>query len=433
MPASQMQMYLNVADTFSFPMTISNLLRAYYSCRKNKRRQLVAIQYETVAETQLTHLLHQLKSRSYQLAPSSCFVVTYPKLREIFAADFKDRVTHHLLINAIEPNFESRFIFDSYACRKDKGTHQAVKRLQSFLRKITQNQTRDACYLQLDIQSFFTSIDKKILYSILVKHLTKYRHSSDLLWLAQLIIFNDPTHNCKIKGNAKLLAQIPTHKSLFHTPWIKGLPIGNLTSQFFANVYLNELDQFVKRELKVKYYLRYVDDLVLLSRHPQQLTWWRHAINQFLHDHLSLQLHPAKDRTDSVYSGIDWLGYIVKPDYVLCRRRVVANLKSKLHAFNQGYLLQSSNQHPMATPIINSPTADQLKTILSVINSYYGHFKLANTYHLRKNLYEKNFGILMKYLKPVGNYDYFVPKPIRPTTTLRHRLPTSVASVQTGA
>jgi len=414
-------------------MTISHLLRAYYSCRKNKRRQLVAIRYETTAENRLTSLLRLLQSRTYQPAPSSCFVVTYPKLREIFAANFKDRVTHHLLINAIEPDFESRFIFDSYACRKDKGTHQAVKRLQSFLRKVTQNQTRDACYLQLDIQSFFTSIDKETLYSILVKYVTKNRNSSHLLWLAHLIIFNNPTHDCRIKGDTKLLAQIPAHKSLFQTPQAKGLPIGNLTSQFFANVYLNELDQFVKRELKVKYYLRYVDDLVLLSRHPQQLIEWRQAINQFLHDYLSLQLHPAKDRTGSVYSGIDWLGYIVKPDYVLCRRRVVANLKSKLHAFNQGYLLQSSNQHPTTTPITNSPTPDQLKTILSVINSYYGHFKSANTYQLRKNLYEKNFGILRKYLKPVGNYDYFVPKPTRSTTTVRHRLPTSVVSVQTGA
>lgn len=414
-------------------MTLSRLLKAYYSCRKNKRRQVAAIRYETTAENRLTRLLRLLQTKTYQPAPSSCFVVTYPKLREIFAADFKDRVTHHLLINAIEPNFESRFIFDSYACRKDKGTHQAVKRLRSFLSKITNNQTRDACYLQLDIHSFFTSIDKEALYGILAKHLTKNRNSSHLLWLAQLIIFNDPTHNSKIKGNAKLLAQIPTHKSLFHTPWTKGLPIGNLTSQFFANVYLNELDQFVKRELKVKYYLRYVDDLILLSRHPQQLVEWRQAINQFLHDHLSLQLHPAKDRTGSVYSGIDWLGYIVKPDYVLCRRRVVANLKSKLHAFNQGFLLQSSNQHPTTTPITYSPTPDQLKTILSVINSYYGHFKLANTYQLRKNLYEKNFGILRKYLKPVGNYDNFVQKPVRPTTTVRHRLPTSVVSIQTGA
>lgn len=414
-------------------MTLSRLLKAYYSCRKNKRRQVAAIRYETTAESRLTRLLHLIQTKTYQPAPSSCFVVTYPKLREIFAADFQDRVTHHLLINAIEPYFENQFIFDSYACRKSKGTHQAVRRLQSFLKKITQNQTKDAYFLQLDIQSFFTSIDQEILYGILAKHLATHPDSPDLLWLSHLIIFNDPTYNCRVKGDIKLLAQIPAHKSLFQTPQTKGLPIGNLTSQFFANVYLNELDQFVKRKLKAKYYLRYVDDLILLSRHPQQLVEWRQAINQFLHDFLSLRLHHAKDRTGSVYSGIDWLGYIVKPDYVLCRGRVVASLKSKLHAFNQGFLLQSSNQHPTTTPITYSPTPDQLKTILSVINSYYGHFKLANTYQLRKNLYEKNFGILRKYLKPVGNYDYFSQKPIQSTTTVPDRLPTPAVPVQTGA
>lgn len=347
-----------------------------------------------------------LRSKAYVPAPSSCFVVTYPKLREIFAADFQDRIAHHLLVGAIEPYFERHFIFDSFACRKGKGAHSAVRRLQIYLRQITRNQTNRAYFLQLDILSFFTSIDKQILVNLLQKHLRQ----PDLLWLAHLIIFNDPTLNCRVKGDTQLLAQIPPHKSLFHTAKSKGLPIGNLTSQFFANVYLNQLDQFVKRKLKVKYYLRYVDDLVLLSNDPDQLSSWRQAINQFLCQQLSLQLHPAKDQFGSVYSGIDWLGYVVRPEYILCRRRVVSNLKSKLAAFNQGLLIQSHNQHPHAAPLGHTPTPEQLQAMLATINSYFGHFKRANTYRLRKNLYDRHFGILKKYLKPMGNYDYFVFK-----------------------
>lgn len=345
-----------------------------------------------------------LRSKTYVPAPSSCFVVTHPKLREIFAADFQDRIAHHLLIGAIEPYFERHFIFDSYACRKGKGTHGAVRRLQLYLRQITRNQTKRAYFLQLDILSFFTSIDKKILMVLLQKHLRQ----PDLSWLAHLIIFNDPTLNCRVKGDTQLLAQIPPHKSLFHTAKSKGLPIGNLTSQFFANVYLNQLDQFIKRKLKVKYYLRYVDDLVLLSNDPDQLSSWRQDIDQFLRQQLSLQLHPAKDHFDSVYSGMDWLGYVVRPEYILCRRRVVSNLKSKLAAFNQGLLIQSNNQHPHATPLGHAPTPKQLQAMLATINSYFGHFKRANTYRLRKNLYDRHFGILKKYLRPAGNYDYFI-------------------------
>lgn len=359
------------------------LIEAYLSCRKNKRPKRSSLGYEVSYEHLLPSLISRLRTHTYTPGRSSCFVVTKPKIREIFAADFEDRIIHHLLVKAIEPYYEKRFIYDSYACRKNKGTHKAVERLQEFMTRVTWNQRRNAYYLQLDIRNFFTSIDKNILYSLLCDAIRQ----RELCNLARIIVKNDPTKNCRIKGDRRLLACIPRQKSLFSSSPQKGLPIGNLTSQFFANVYLNELDQYVKRTLKIKYYIRYVDDMVILSRHRDKLSHWRKSINAFLNERLALELHPDKDKTGSVYQGVDFLGYIVKPGYILCRNRVVHNLKTKLFLFNHGFLSKES--------------------MLSTVNSYYGHFGHAHTYRLRRDLYEHHFGMLRTCLEPVVGYTYF--------------------------
>lgn len=267
------------------------------------------------------------------------------------------------------------------------------------MRKLSKNATQNAYFLQLDVKSFFTSINKNILQKIL---LSKIRNPV-LNYLAQKIITNDPTKNCIIKGNPALLNHIPPHKSLFCASKHKGLPIGNLTSQVFANVYLNLLDQFIKRQLKVKYYFRYVDDMVLLSKNPNQLKFWREQIDDFLKTTLDLQLHPDKDKTGSIYQGIDFLGYVVKPTYILIRKRVVQNLKTKLYLFNKKFYplyiattsctTKTKNQPP-------KPTDAQIKQALAIVNSYYGHFIHGSSYNLRKNMYDKYFGILKDYLIP---------------------------------
>ena len=383
--------------------TLPKLFKAYLSCRKLKRKTVNALKFEKDCEQKLLTLQKELQNHTYHPGRSVCFAVSYPKLREIFAADFRDRIVHHLLVNEIESCFEHRFIFDSFACRKEKGCHKALCRLKKFIYQVTKNKTKNAFYLQLDIKSFFSTIDKNILYAIIEREIFQ----KEVLWLAKTIIFHDPTRNYFFKGEKDLFKQIPAHKSLFNAPENKGLPIGNLTSQFFGNVYLNELDQFVKRKLKVKYYLRYVDDLVLLSENPEQLKEWRKEIDHFLKEKLKLELHPKKDKSGSVYQGVDFVGYIVKPNYVLSRKRVIGNLKTKLHYFNQGLLLVSNNQKQMILPISKPPGKKEIKTMLAIVNSYYGHFKHGNCYRLRKNIYEKHFGELKKYLKPTKDYRCF--------------------------
>ena len=397
--------------------TVSKILQAYLSCRKLKRKTFNALKFELRLEKNLLQLKKELQSHRYQPKHSICFVITSPKIREIFAANFSDRVIHHLLVSEIEPYFEKTFIYNSFACRKGKGAHKALEKLHQSLNKITQNQTKNAFYIQLDIKSFFTSIDKKILYQIITTKIAKIKRNKnwkeEIFYLLKTIIFYNPTKNFIIKGEKGLLKNIPPWKSLFNAHYNKGLPIGNLTSQFFANVYLNSLDQFVKRKLKIKYYFRYVDDLVLLSCDLNELKRWRNEINQLLKEKLALALHPDKDKYGSVYQGIDFIGYIIRPGYVLSRKRVVKNLKTKLHYFNQGLLLTSNNQKQQALPLSNPPTKDEIKQAAAMVNSYYGHFRHANCYNLRKNIYEKHFGELKKYLKPEKDLSFF--RPFKPT------------------
>lgn len=390
--------------------TLENLLKAYYSCRKNKRTTINALRFEMKFESNLLKLFEELQDRTYKPDRSICFVVTYPKLREVFAADFRDRIVHHLLVSTLEPYFEKSFIYASFACRKMKGLQLAITYTQKMIRSAIKNNTITAYYGQFDIRSFFASIDKEILKKIIIRYIMRnfpIKKQADLIWLTQIIINHNPTKNFYFKGDPKLLREIPPHKSLFNIPSSKGLPIGNLTSQFFANVYLNELDQFVKRVLKLKHYIRYVDDFVIISSNLEEIKRSREKINCFLQKKLQLSLHPSKDKYGYLASGIDFIGYIIRPKYRLARNRVVRNLKLKLYFFNHGKLLVSQNQKCQILPLSSPLSKDQIKLMLSMVNSYYGHFRHANCYNLRKDIYEKHFGWLKNHLVPVNDYLYF--------------------------
>lgn len=373
--------------------TFQNLLKAYYQCRRRKRKTANAAKVELNFEKELLKLEGELQNHTYEPGQSICFVVTKPKPREIFAADFRDRIVHHLLVGYLELIWEKKFIFHSFACRKNKGSHIAIKFIKKFTRIATENFSGPAFYLQVDISAFFMSLNKNILFNNIAKH-TK---NPEILWLARKIIFHDPAKNFYRKGNPALAKLIPNNKSLFKVPKNQGLPIGNLTSQFFANIYLNPLDQFIKHELKAKYYLRYVDDLVIIHKNHRQLKIWKRQIDLFLEKNLRLKLHPKKSVRQSIYKGINFVGFIVKPSYCLIRRRTVNNFKEKLRKFNE-------------SPMPDSPEIfqEQLKNISAVINSYYGQFRHADTLRLRKSLYAKYFGVLKSYFEPSGiNFDYF--------------------------
>ena len=356
-----------------------NLYRQYLKCRRNKRNTANALRFEVRQEENLLDLKAVLESRTYTPSRSVCFVTQRPKLREIFAADFRDRVVHHVLVDFLERIWEPIFIHDSYACRQGKGVHAGVQRLQTFIRQATANGTRPAWYLQLDIRNFFMSIDKAILFEMLEKRL----NDPDALWLTRVLVFHDCTRNYVMKGDAALFDRLPPHKTLFACPPGKGLPIGNLNSQFFANVYLNALDQFVKHSLKCRWYLRYCDDFVLLATDPAQLREWRARIADFLRERLLLELNPAREHLRPVSDGVDFLGYIVRRDYLLVRRRVVGHLRERLLSYERCLVLEG----PGYRRFCFDPS--ELDEMQAVLGSYLGHFKLAASYSLRQRLWRR--------------------------------------------
>ncbi len=247
--------------------------------------------------------MHQeLKSKIYRHSPYYSFYVKDPKIRHIHKACVKDRVLHHAIFRILYPLFDKFFIFDSYSCRNEKGTHKAVKRLNVFLQKVSKNNTRQAHALKCDVKKFFDSIDQDILLG-LVKSKIK---DSNVMWLLEAIVRS----------------------------FEKGLPLGNVVSQLFSNIYLNELDQFVKHVLKVKYYIRYCDDFVIVEENREKFEYYVKEIDCFLKSKLKLTLHPNKIVVRKYHQGIDFLGYVSFPNHKIVRvktkDRMLKNILAKI-------------------------------------------------------------------------------------------------------
>ena len=310
-------------------------------------------------------------------------MTTQPKLCEIHAAAFGDRVVHHLLVNQLERLWESWFIDPVYSNRKQKGTHKAVKQLQCWMGK-----PECKYYLQLDIHNFFYSIQHSVLLQFLDKGLLKANKQQKISTNEQDFLsglcktFVQADFSRSMALNAYLSQKVPPHKQLSQQPLGQGLPIGNLTSQFFANVYLNALDQFIKHQLKCKHYLRFVDDFVLLAKCPKQLSLWQVQISHFLQQQLGLRLK-AKMVLKPVQLGADFLGYIVKPHYLLVRKRVINHLHQKLNVFKKQLLL-SLNQNWLRVDHL------LIEKINATLASYIGHFKHAHSLQLIRQLWQQH-------------------------------------------
>jgi len=352
--------------------TFANIYKAYIECRRHKRNTINQLEFEASLIDNLWSLHHELNTQSYKIGKSICFLTSSPKLREVFAADFRDRVVHHILVNQLELFYEQRMIADVYNNRKNKGIHKAMKKAMSYM-----NATSGGYYLQLDIKGFFYNLDKNILFmkifnDINIK-LPNMAYKQEILWLSNKIIYHNPTRNYSFKGDKTKLDLLPPHKTLFKIPPHKGLPIGNLTSQFFANVYMNDFDNYIKRTLKVKHYIRYVDDFVLFDSSKERLEELLIAIKNYLKENLSLELR-ADTKLKPHTHGLDFLGYIIRPHYTLVRRRVVNNFKYK----KAKYLEEYENQK-------GKMSLAEIKSFLSVRASFVSHIKHANSY----NLYNK--------------------------------------------
>lgn len=321
--------------------SFEDLVVAYFDCRKNKRNTHNALAFEQNLERNLSQLHHELVDGSYRPGRSICFVVTRPKPREVWAADFRDRVVHHLLYNHISPRFYASFIADSCACIPGRGTLYAARRLESKVRSITQNWSRPAWYLKCDLANFFVSIDKRVLRDQLAARIPE----PWWLWLTDLVLMHDPRTDVQMQAPDELMALVPPHKSLLNQPEHRGLPIGNLSSQFFANVYLDVLDQHAKHQVRARHYIRYVDDFLLLHESPQWLKAAHDDIEAFLPLELGARLNPAKTILQPIARGVDFVGQVIRPWVRTTRARTVNEAARRLRQMDSADVHAAANSY----------------------------------------------------------------------------------------
>lgn len=299
------------SDLFRHVYDFENLYQAYLRARRNKRYRRDVLQFHQDLEGNLIQIQNQLIWKTYKNGEYRRFWVSEPKPREILALPFADRVVQHSLVHVVEPLFERKMIRDSYACRAGKGTHAGANRLTEFLR----TSPPDAYCLKADISKYFPSID----HGVIKKLVRRTIRCPDTLWLLDHIIDSAPSDPLRPRG----------------------LPIGNLTSQLLANIYLNELDHFVKETLRVRHYLRYMDDFVILAEGKRRLWEIRREVELFLDQRLGLALNPKTDIFPA-RSGVDFIGYRIWPGRRRLRRASVTAMRRRVrrmavaHAKGQG-------------------------------------------------------------------------------------------------
>jgi len=374
------------ATIFDFPA----VYQAYIACRQGKRASHNTQRYEVSLLDHLVCTSEALQLRRWSPARSVSFVCTRPKAREIHAADFSDRVVHHLLVPRLEALYEPLFIHDSYSNRKGKGTHAAVACLQGFMRKVSHNGKQRAYFLQLDVRNFFNCIDRRILLRLLEVRLEKSRKQGkieqhayhDMRWLCAVLLKENAAKDAVRRGSSASFASVPPYKQLSHAPEGCGIAIGNLTSQFFANVYLNELDQFIKHDLKCRYYLRYVDDFVLLHESEVQLKQWCGQVQTFLAERLGLELKEINIPLPISF-GCDFLGYVTRSNYRLVRHRVIHHCVVALIEIEKNILRKQSGGMAL---MVKAAYREKLRASLC---SYFGHFLHASSFRLEQSLFTR--------------------------------------------
>jgi RNA-directed DNA polymerase len=353
-------------------VTLDEVYTAYTDCRKHKRNTFNAVNFEINAEDNCVRLWRELNNGTYQIGKSIAFIVNYPVKREIFAADFRDRVVHHLIYNKLNGLFEDEFIEDCYSCRVGKGTYYGYNRVYHFVNECSLNYTKSCYILKLDIQSFFMSIDKMLLFDMLrLFMIDKYSNDIDKNFWINLVrqnVLHQPQKSCIIKGSPKNWDGLSYNKSLFNVGEHKGLAIGNLTSQVFANFYMNKFDHFVKDTCGIQYYGRYVDDFIIVHEDKNLLLSLIPRFRKFLKDELMLTLHPNKLYLQHYTKGVKFIGTVINPYRKYIGNRTKGNLYRKVHEFN------------------NKISKDNAPDLVATVNSYLGFMKYHSSYNIRKDV-----------------------------------------------
>ena len=293
-------------DVFHEIISLKNLFAAWEEFRRGKRSKIDVQEFEFNLENNIFQLHQRLKDKTWQPDPYEDFFIRDPKLRHIHKATIRDRVFNQAVYRVLYQIFDKNFIFDSYSCRNKKGTHRGVNRLEKFIRSHSKNYTIPVYVLKCDVKKFFDSIFHPILFNFIKKKIS----DAGTLWIIELLLRS------------------------FSVSTDRGLPLGNVTSQLFANVYMNEFDQFVKHVLKIRHYIRYADDFVILSHDKDYLDEFVPRINDFLQERLQISLHPNKISIRKARQGIDFLGWVNLPGHRVLRTTTKKRMFKKLNKKN---------------------------------------------------------------------------------------------------
>ena len=344
-------------------ITLVDMLEAYYDCRRRKRRTASAVVYEMDYEARLIALRDRINTRSYLPGKSICFVVTRPRYREVFAASFEDRIVHHYMGLRLEPLFEKIFSPRTFNCRKGKGQLYGIKMLQEDMKVASRNYTTDCWVMKLDLKGFFMSIDKALLADMIdafiVRHYTG-PDVEDLRYVCRVVVMHCPEKNCERHSPPRLWDFLPPHKSFFTNIPGKGVAIGNLFAQLFANFLLNVLDWYLE-ELGLTLHGRYVDDLYAIHKDKNVLLAAVPKIRAKLAEY-GLALNENKFYLQHYSKGVEFTGMIIKPGRTYICNRVLSNFVASVRRLNDAKDLR------------------QVRHAVASINSYLGLLRQCNEY-----------------------------------------------------
>ena len=354
-------------------ISLEDVFEAYFECRKKKRNTCNALAFESEYERKCVELWYKINSGTYHPSRSIAFIINKPVKREVFAADFRDRIVHHLIARRIVPLLEEQFINDSYSTRKGKGTLYGILKIEEHIRQCSENYTKDCHILKIDIRSFFMKISKQRLYDITAEFLKARYTESDLpmlLYLLRKTVFNRPERNCIRRSAPKEWRGLPKDKSLFHTDGSFGLPIGNLTSQLLALNYLDELDHLITEKWGVEHYGRYVDDMVLVHPSREHLLEVKSRISEWLSG-CGLVLHPRKMYLQHYSKGVLFIGGMILPGRKYLSKRTLGFCYDAIDRLNR--LAASSPDYALTHG----------EEFVSTVNSYLGMMRHFASYKLR--------------------------------------------------
>ncbi len=328
------------------------MFQAWDEFKIDKRNKVDVLQFEKNLEQNIFELYRNLKNKTYIHRGYTDFYIYDPKRRHIYKATVRDRVLHHAIFKVLNCIFEPTFISTSFSCRIDRGNHKGVDFLYKVIREVSRNYTKKCFVLKCDIRKFFDSVGHKILLDILKRKIK----DTNVIWLIEEIIRSYTSDNSAFTRERERERV--------------GIPIGNLTSQIFANIYMNEFDQFIKHTLRIEHYARYTDDFVIVSDNKDYLKELIPKLQLFLLEKLKLKIHPKKMTIIKYIQGIDFLGYVIFPHHLLLRaktkKRIIRNLKLKVYNYKRGLISKNKLEQS--------------------IQSYFGVLSHANTHKLKEFL-----------------------------------------------